>query len=189
MDESIKIRKHDRIQKQIISACERLGIKAIYEHRGQDWRADVFIPNNEKPIAFEIQLSPQSLKRTLERQSKYSRDGITGCWLFENPISKLNEERPDLPLFYVEDRLDSSLLVNLGDRRQIDLQLFLDNFISNNIQFKPRTKTKIKQIVSLVFYDMECWKCGELNHLYFVDTPFYSACNAKIKPDEALWSS
>ncbi len=36
---------------------------------------------------------------------------------------------------------------------------------------------------------MVCWKCGELNHLYYVDTPFYSSCNAKIKPKEALWNS
>src|SRR5688500_4612943 len=111
------IRKHDRIQRQIVSTCQDLGITAKQEHRGQDWRADVFIPNNERPIAFEIQLSPQSLTRTKERQSKYIRDGILGCWLFENPISKLTQELSDLPVFYVEDKQDSNLLVNLGDRR------------------------------------------------------------------------
>src|SRR6266496_19462 len=107
MNESSNIRKHDRIQMEIVSTCQDLGIKAIQEYRGQDWRADVYVPNNDKPFAFEIQLSPQSLKRTLERQSKYFRDGITGCWFFENPVSKLNEERPDLPLFYVENPVDS----------------------------------------------------------------------------------
>lgn len=182
-------KKHDRIQGEIVSACQDLGIEAIQEYGGHGWRADVFVPNQNKPIAFEIQLSPQSLKKTLERQSKYIRDGIIGCWLFENPISKLNEERPDLPLFYVEDRKDLTLQVNLGDRRKLDLHIFLENFISNNIQFKSLAKTNTKQLVNLVFYEMECWKCHEMNHLFYVDTPFYSACNAEIKPEEALWGS
>lgn len=181
--------KHFRIQMEIISVCKNHGIQAIPEYRGQGWRADVYIPNNGKPIAFEVQLSAQSLPKTLERQSKYIRDGIIGCWLFENPIPKLNKERPDLPVFYVEDNSDSNLLVNLGDRRKVDLQVFLESFISNNIQFKPIAKTKKKQRIELVFYDMNCWKCGELNYLFYVDTPFYSACNAKIKPEEALWDS
>jgi hypothetical protein len=189
MDNSHTFKKHDRIQMEIVSACRDIGIEAIQEYRGQGWRADVFVPNNGKPIAFEIQLSAQSLQRTIERQSKYIRDGIIGCWLFENPIPKLTEERPDLPVFYVEDKKDPHLLVNLGDRRKIDLHIFLANFISNNIQFKSLAKTETKQLVNLIFYEMECWKCHEMNHLFYVDTPFYSACNAKIKPNEALWES
>ncbi len=181
--------KHEKIQMEIVSACRNMGIEAIQEYRGQDWRADVYIPNNGKPIAFEIQLSPQSLTRTLERQAKYIRDGVIGCWLFENPVPKLIEERPDLPVFYVQGNEGSDLIVNLGDRRKVELQTFLENFIAGNIQFKPVAKTKKTQVVNLVFYDMPCWKCGELNHLFFVDTPFYSACNAKIEPDEAIWES
>ena len=183
------ITKHNRIQMEIVSACRDLGIEVKQEHKGLDWRADVFVPNNGKPIAFEIQLSAQSLQRTIERQAKYIRDGIIGCWLFENPVPKLNEERPDLPVFYVEEKKDAKLLVNLGDRRKVDLHTFLENFIADNIQFKPVAKTKKTQVVNLVFYDMSCWKCGELNYLFYVDTPFYSACNAEIQPDEALWES
>jgi hypothetical protein len=182
-------KKHDRIQQAIVSACHDLGIKAIQEFSGQDWRADVYVPNNDKPIAFEIQLSPQSLRKTLERQAKYIRDEVIGCWFFENPVSKLNEERPDLPLFYVEDTADSHLKVNLGDRRKIDLHTFLQNFISERIQFKPLAITKSRQLVNLVFYKMECWKCHELNDLFYVESPFYSACYAKIQPEEALWAS
>jgi hypothetical protein len=180
---------HEKIQTEIVSACRNIGINAIQEYKGQDWRADVYIPNNGKPIAFEIQLSPQSLSRTLERQTKYIRDGVIGCWLFENPVPKLIEERPDLPVFYVQENETSNLIVNLGDRRKIDLQTFLENFIADNIQFKNVAKTKKTQVVNLVFYDMSCWKCGELNNLFFVDSPFYSACNAKIEPDEAIWES
>lgn len=189
MDGSRIIRKHDRIQLEIVSACRDVGIEAIQEYAGQGWRADVFVPNNGKPIAFEIQLSPQSLRKTLERQLKYIKDGIIGCWLFENPVPKLNEERPDLPVFYVENKKDSKLIVNLGDRRKVDLHSFLENFIANNIQFKEVAKTKTKQLVNLVFYEMECWKCHEMNQLFYVDSSFYSACNAEIQPHETLWES
>ncbi len=189
MDINHNLSKHNKIQAAIISACKELGVEAIQEYRGQDWRADVYIPNKQKLIAFEIQLSPQSLKKTLERQAKYIRDGIVGCWLFENPLPKLIEERPDLPVFYVEDVGDFNLFVNLGNRRKVDLQAFLENFISDYIQFKSVAKTKTTQLVNLVFYEMTCWKCQKLNHLYYVDTPFFSACNAVIKPDEAIWES
>lgn len=181
--------QHDRIQLEIISACHGLGIEAIQEHKGKDWRADVFVPDSNRPIAFEIQLSPQSLNRTIERQSKYNRDGIIGCWLFERSVANLNEERPDLPLFYVEEGRDSDFLVNLGDRRKVHLNFFLDSFISNNIRFRATANTKKKQLVKLIFYEMECWKCNAKNNLYYVETPFYSACNVKIKPEEALWGS
>ena len=181
-------RKHDRIQAQIISTCNDLGIEAKQEYRGKGWRADVFVPRNQKPIAFEIQISPQSLTKTLTRQSKYIHDGVIGCWLFENPIPKLINERPDLPVFYVEDK-GETLIVNLGDRRKIDLQTFLENFISDKIQFISIAKTKPIQNINLVFYEMTCWKCKELNHLFYVETPFYSSCNAIIKVEEGLWDS
>lgn len=189
MDNSRNLSKHDKIQAAIISACKELGIGAMQEYRGQDWRADIYIPNKEQPIAFEIQLSPQSLKKTIQRQEKYIRDGIVGCWLFENPIPKLISERPDLPVFYVEDIGNFKLFVNLGNRRKVELKVFLENFISNNIQFKPVAKTKTTQLVNLVFYEMSCWKCSKINHLYYVDTSFYSACNVKIEPNEAIWES
>lgn len=186
MDE---IKKHDRIQKQIISACQNLGIIAKQEFRGNGWRADVFVPNDNTPIAFEIQLSPQTLKKTLERQSKYIGEKILGCWLFEKPIPKLINERPDLPVFYVEDDANGNLIVNLGTRRKVDLQNFLENFISGNIRFMTVAKTNPIQTPKIAFYEMTCWKCKELNHLFYVATPFYSSCHAQIKPEEALWES
>lgn len=128
--------RHDRIQKEIVSAYKNIGNVALQEYTGKGWRADVFVPNFGKPIAFEIQISPQTLRKTLERQAKYIRDGILGCWLFENPISKLIEERPDLPVFYVEEEQDGSLIINLGNRRKVNLKVFLENFISKKSNLK-----------------------------------------------------
>ncbi len=183
------ISKHERIQAEILTVCDKLGIEAIKERGGTGWRADVYIPNHGKPIAFEVQTSPQTLKKTEERQAKFQRDGITGCWLFENPVHKLNDERPDLPLFYVEEQNDLSQVVNLGNRRKVSLSSFIEDFILNHIQFKKIAIAKTEQTVKLVFYEMPCWKCGIVNHLYYVDSPFYSACNCAIRPEEAMWAS
>lgn len=131
MDKPLYITKHNRIHMEIVNTCLNIGIEVKQEYKGQDWRADIFLPNNGKPITFQIQLSTQSLHRTIERQAKYIPDGIIGCWLFENPIAKLNEERTDLPVFYVEAKKDSNLVVNHGDRRKVDLNIFLENFISD----------------------------------------------------------
>jgi hypothetical protein len=189
MDQSTDIRKHDRIQRAIVSACEDMGIEARQEFKGKGWRADVYCPNDGRPIAFEIQTTPQTLRKTLERQAKYTNDNILGCWFFENPVSKLNGERTDLPLFYMEDHDDGSLLVNLGDRRKIDLPTFLRNFISGNIQFRTIAKTNLIQRTTLVFYTMDCWKCHETNYLFYVESPLLAACHAKIYTREALWES
>lgn len=130
MDKPLYITKHNRIHMEIVNTWLNIGIEVKQEYKGQDWRADVFLHNNGKPITFQIQLSTQSLQRTIERQAKYIPDGIIGCWLFENPIAKLNEERTDLP-FYVEAKKDSNLVVNHGDRRKVNLNIFLENFISD----------------------------------------------------------
>lgn len=92
---------HDHIKYRIEDECRKLGFTARSEYSGKDWRADVFATNGKLTYAFEVQISPQSLKRTIQRQDKYIRDGVIGCWLFEKTPSKLWDERPDLPLFTI----------------------------------------------------------------------------------------
>ena len=181
---------HNEIQSQIINICKDLGFDAIPEYRGKDWRADVLVLKDGRKFAFEIQISPQSLKKTLERQSKYIRDGIIGCWFFEKIPSKLTDERPDLPLFLINKQAgDNAFFVSLGERRQLSLSEFLRQFLSNGVKFCEVARAKREQRVKLVFYEMKCWKCGAMNHIYYVDTSFVSACEAKIRPDESMWAS
>lgn len=189
MFDQMSCSKHDNIQKEIVGACKELGINARQEYRGKGWRADVFASTDTQSFAFEIQLSPQTLRKTLERQQKYYQDGIIGCWFFENPVSKFTKERPDLPLFYVEQNYDLKMMVNLGNRRKVELKLFLEQFMAGHIKFQSVAQTKISQAINVVFYEMTCWKCKELNHLFYVASPFYSACNAKIEYQEMLWES
>jgi len=181
--------KHDSIKAEIFAACNDLGFNAKQEYKGKGWRADVFAIKDSKKVAFEIQISTQSLKKTLERQEKYIRDDVVGCWLFEKPLSKLSNERPDLPLFYVMEQTDKSFSVSLSGRKELPLHNFLEQFLNGNIKFCEVARTTPEQSVKLVFYEMECWQCKEMNHIYYVETNFHSACNAAIHSYETLWGS
>jgi len=181
--------EHALVKAEILEACKDLGFNAIQEYKGKGWRADVFATRDSKRFAFEIQISPQSLKKTLERQEKYTRDGIIGCWLFQKPISRLSDERPDLPLFYVVKQADSSFCVSLSGRRELGMHDFLEQYLNGHIRFCNGARAKPDQHVKLVFYEMECWKCKAMNHIYYVDVAFYTACNALVRPEETLWGS
>lgn len=185
--------KHQEIQDGILQACNNLGFSAFQEYRGNGWRADVFATNGVDKFAFEVQISPQSLKATLERQRKYIQDGINCCWLFEKKTRSLSEEeRPDLPLFIVQPK-DQSFTVSLNGRREIALQEFVEVFLQKRIKFCNVARTKVKQLVKLIFFEMKCWKCGEINHVYHVidEESFRSSCNAVIYTEEmmSLWDS
>lgn len=184
-----EISKHDLIKAAVLSSCNGLGFRSIEEHRGRDWRADVYVASDLNKFAFEIQMSPQSLRRTLERQEKYVRDGVIGCWLFETAPSKLSEERPDLPLFYVTEQDNKSFSVSLSGRKELELRDFLRNFLIGKIKFCSLARTAPEQKVTLAFYEMKCWKCKAINHIYYVEPNFRSACNAVIHSHESLWGS
>ena len=66
---------HDKIKAILATYCDEMGYDVSIEYRGQDWRADVMVSVNDTKYAFEIQNSPQTLKKTLERQSKYEKSG------------------------------------------------------------------------------------------------------------------
>ncbi len=92
MDDLLKeISFHNKVKDQVLQICRKLGFEAKEEHGGKGWRADVYVLANGQKYAFEIQISAQSLKKTLERQEKYIRDGVIGCWLFENEPRQLAE--------------------------------------------------------------------------------------------------
>jgi hypothetical protein len=176
---------HDKVKRQILLACNSLGFQAKEEYKGKDWRADVFVLGNDTKYAFEVQITQQSLKKTLERQEKYQRDGITGCWLFEKEPARQKEEMPDLPLFKINN-IEGQIYISLKERKELPLDIFISDFLQNKIKF-----CKILDIlprIEIIFVEMYCWKCGLENHIYYMGD-FISPCNTKIHHDEAMWDS
>ena len=182
---------HDKIKAILATYCDEMGYDVSIEYRGEDWRADVMVVVNDKQYAFEIQNSPQTLKKTLERQSKYERDGVVGCWLFtyEKVRKSLeeNQELENLPLFNVFIH-DGDVWVSLKDRKTLLLKDFLDDFLNGRIKFCH--KIKALPIADLNIIETECWKCHERYHIYGLNQ-FRTACNTEIYDYEKdqLWGN
>ena len=175
---------HDKVKEQILLSCNSLNFQAKKEYRGKDWRADVFVLTNGSKYAFEVQITKQSLKKTLERQEKYKRDGVIGCWLFENEPAKHKDEREDLPLYKIEN-VEDKTIVSIKDRKELALEVFISDYLQNKIKFCQTLRMPKAEIR---FVKEKCWKCGFEYHIYYIGN-FISPCNAKILPNEALWVS
>jgi hypothetical protein len=175
---------HDRVKIQILSACDALGLQAKEEYRGKDWRADVFVAANGVNYAFEVQTTRQSLNKTLERQEKYQRDGIIGCWLFEKEPTKLEGELQYLPLFKLS-HIDGQVHVSLKERKKLPLDIFISDYLQNKIKFCKKLRLPKAEIR---FIKQPCWKCGFEYYIYYVGG-FISPCNAEIFEHEAMWGS
>ena len=177
---------HSRIQNEIRDILLSLGYNSECEHRGNGWVADVFAERDNTKFVFEVQLSPQSYKRTEERQAMYLKEGIISCWLFEKDPSRKKQERQDLPVFRVFER-DNRIFVSLKGRKELSLEIFIRDFVSGRIKFCKTLKPLPK--VEVNFIEFPCYRCGSLNHIYFL-SPFKSACNVEISEMEAeeMWS-
>lgn len=176
---------HQEVQNQILDICQKQGFSAQMEYRGAGWRADVLAAKGSEKYAFEVQMSPQTLKKTQERQEKYQRDGINGCWLFEKEPAKFRQELATLPIFRIEKKNDE-LFVSLQKRKILSLENFVEDFLQGKIKF-CHVLTPLKKI-EIIFLEMKCWKCGTVNHVFYVG-PLRSACNTLIKYEETLWAS
>lgn len=183
--------RHFAIKQGILDACARAAVDAKAEARGKGWRADVLARTPSMPVAFEVQTSPQSLAKTIERQERFWQSGVAGCWLFleGKKLRHLNEERPDLPLFFVGEGSSGEFTVSLGDRRVLSLERFASEYVQGRIRFCSDAVSKPTQELRLLFYEMPCWKCGQMNHPYMLEEPFKASCNAVAHPNETLWGS
>ena len=181
----MKTALHELVQQQILEACDKLGLHAQMEYAGDGWRADVLVLNNGKKYAFEIQITPQSLKKTQERQEKYIKEDIVGCWLFEKEPARQSVELEDLPIFRLIEE-GGFLFVSLKGRKTLPLEIFIKDFVNERIKFCHTLKPLPR--VNVAFVEMPCWKCGVINHFFYI-TPFASACNTEINYQEAMWTS
>lgn len=75
--------EHETVKYQIARACHEAGWDADTEVVGLGYKADVLAQNGEIKIAFEVQLSRQTLAETLERREKLNADEVRDYWLFK----------------------------------------------------------------------------------------------------------
>ena len=177
---------HETVKHIILNTSLSLGYKSVEEYRGKGWRADVYIETGNKKYAFEVQVSPQSLKKTQERQEKYIRDGITCCWLFEKETKNMKPEFEELPLFQLIQESNGDLYVSLKGRKKLSLENFVTDFLNNRIRFCKHIKRSPK--IDVKFLKMPCYKCNAENYIYHI-WPLKSTCNATLNYQDELWDS
>ncbi len=168
--------QHYKAKQEIVLACKSMGYEAFIEERGPDWRADVLATKNSQKIVFEVQLSPQSWEKTLKKQEKYKRDGVK-CYTFDKRYSTKD---PDLPIFHISWDSNNSLFVPL-ETKSFPLIDFVQAILSNRVRLCQELQAIEKERVFILFFEMQCWRCGVPTHVYCVyEDPYYSYCGMKF---------
>jgi len=55
--------KQDAIKTEIFAVCSNLSFSAIPEYKDKGWRAELYAVKETRKVTFEIQISPQFLKK------------------------------------------------------------------------------------------------------------------------------
>jgi hypothetical protein len=174
-------KEHLLAKSEIVKACWEAGYEASTEVSGLDWRADVLATKGKIKIAFEVQWSPQSLQVTQERQAKYKRDGIRGCWFFRKlPTFEVSH---NLPMFELSLDSDNKLVAGVVTYtvayRENSLFEFVKDLLSKQIKFCDFYTFK-SIYAELIFFPVICWKCDETHHIYDLQGDFsISSCGKK----------
>ena len=126
--------------------------------------ADVLARKDGTQIAFEVQLSSQTLIDTEERQARYQRDNVRGVWLFRK-LPPGAAPRRDLPMFKLSYPSVGAPLVE-----NMPLRSFTAALLSEQVQSSAtRWRLSPNQLLHLRFVEFVCWRCHRTCHIYRVD--------------------
>lgn len=172
------------LAKDIIArAAELTGWQAQTEVRGtssksESWTADVMCQKAgvRQRVAFEVQLSPQTLEETEIRQSRYKRSGVRALWLFKSPILPVSRDTPAFllrlgeagegPVVCVPSLFYSPRFVSRRSAAEphywsqtVALEEFVIGALSGRLKFAP----SIGAMVPLHLYAAasRCWSCNK----------------------------
>ncbi len=183
--------EHLRAKTEILLACKKAGYSVLPEKIGTDWCADVYAEKGNAKIAFEVQWSKQNLEETQERQAKYRRDGIRGCWFFRKPpfeYDYLFKADNELPLFKVSGGQlpDESFYVEAPDLHSPhSASLALPEFVALLLERKIRYRSLMSpctiQQIKVFFVREECYRCKKISHIYYVDASYESRCGKEMQ--------
>jgi hypothetical protein len=100
--------EHIYLKTLIAKAAKRAGWSVFTEWPGQTpsgekWVSDVFCEQGKSQIAFEVQLSYQSLQELIARQHAYKASGVRAAWFASAQKFKEGYIRPskEVPFFYI----------------------------------------------------------------------------------------
>lgn len=160
---------HRAAKLAVVKALRSAGYSAKVEQSGQssdgeEWQADVLCTTVGKTIAFEVQLSQQTLQEYRRRTQRYAAAGIVAIWMVRAPghFAALSKalfyeahqsnralgDRPvfanrDLPLFPLEIGQEGSLCAgsmriavpSIDGVRRIPIEEFAIGSVAGNLSF------------------------------------------------------
>lgn len=216
---------HLALKTAVARACTAAGWGVEPEAEGPDWRADVLatphLPtiledllggDRYRPpwrVAFEIQLSRIDGATLLERQARYGRDRVRGCWLLHP--SAVGRQRaagsvamagswgeamvaarlglaPEVPAFALAGG-DEPAVLCAG--RRLPLAAFVTALLGRRVRFRQEMTPAALPLQVLV-YEVWCPACRASGHAHLVAGRFLARCGAQGRVERAagaLWEN
>ena len=184
--------EHLKAKVAIMEACREQGWDAIPEFSEADWRADVLAVQGGKRIAFEVQWSRQTYEETRLRQERYKASNVRGCWFFRIAPKEMSDYDKTLvadketPAFKIFKDENSNILAQVG-KVQMPLKALISNLLARKLKFCEHIRMAPKQKITIIFFEMKCWKCGTLQYCYTVEPSLKSVCNCDFDVERSSW--
>lgn len=175
---------HLTAKRAVYEGCIDAGWEAITEAVGPDgaWRADVLAWRRQKQVAFEIQWSPQSAERTVERHNDLARHQVRCCWLFRRfPFVRPTRQVPAFQLVESPEGNPPLVALTSGTR---SLREFARLMLEGRIKFCADVRVRIEEVRCRIRQD-RCPRCAGIVH--FADAtapPLVSPCGLDLLRDE-----
>lgn len=153
-------KEHIILKNVIAIASKKAGWDVVTEYPGssfdgQNWVADVYCTKEKKAVAFEVQLSKQSLREFNYRQERFRRSGVRSAWFVSEAVynSANTISSKELPVFIVKEfscRTDSPIVAQFG--------VSLDKFIRSLLLGRVSWETDLEELHVHYIQDT-CWSC------------------------------
>ena len=67
------------------------------------------------------------------------------------------------------------------------LKALISNLLARKLKFCEHIRSAPKQKVTIIFFEMKCWKCGTLQYCYTVEPSLKSVCNCDFDVERSSW--
>ena len=165
---------HLHLKEVIAKACRAAGYTTDVEVSGTDWRADVMASRGRARIAFEIQLSRLTHCEMLERQRRYARDGVRGCWFYrvhrDRDGDALDNYRTnhELPAFGLSDD-EIAVWFDYDHEEPVPIAEAVSMLLCGKIKFCENETSVPNRIIE--FLRTTCYRCNRPTDFYFLHPP------------------
>ncbi len=191
-DWKLESAEHLKAKVAIMEACREQGWNAIPEFSEADWRAGVLAVQGDKRIAFEVQWSRQTYEEIRLRQERYKASNVRGCWLFRIVPKEMSDydktliADKEIPAFKILKDENSNILAQVGPV-QMPLKALISNLLARKLKFCEHIRLAPKQQVTIIFFEMKCWKCRKPQYCYTVEPSMKSVCIRDFDVERFSW--